>query len=130
VEAQLAIIAPDCAVHLDSEPTIHVSLAVISLPTYLEGDCALRFNETLENAGENISEVGLQDEVQGVEYFLNSLVDFRFQCVFCQYLRNRSVEMKLRELDPRDSSSSPHFFFSKSLRTWQNHLFGTLYRKN
>ena len=78
MKTQAAFVRPDSAVHLDAEAAVHVQLTVIILPWDAEHDHAFRLDDALDNLGLSIFRMLLEHERERFDYFLDSLVEFRF----------------------------------------------------
>jgi hypothetical protein len=50
MKAQSALVRPDGAVHLDSEPAVHLHLPVIVEPRHAEHQHTLRFNHPFQDS--------------------------------------------------------------------------------
>src|SRR5205807_5571207 len=78
MKSQSAFVRADRAVHLDSEPALHVDLAFVVLPRDPEHDHAFRLDNSLENFRFAIARVSIQNQRERLDYFLDRLVKLGF----------------------------------------------------
>lgn len=78
VEAQTALVWPDCAVVLDAIAAVDTDNALVVNPGNAEHDDTLRLDHAFEDGVLLIGGRGLQDGVESEEDFLDSLNELRF----------------------------------------------------
>ena len=85
MEAQPALVRADRAIHLNAETTIDLDVSFVIEPGNAEHDYAFGFDHAFQNSAFAVFRMPLQNDAQGLKYFLNCLVKFRLGGVLRLY---------------------------------------------
>ncbi len=78
MEAQSALVGPQCAVDLDPEAAVDLHLAAVVLPRHAENDLALRFADALDDLVLAEFRILHQHRAERFQHLADRLMEFHF----------------------------------------------------